>query len=156
MKQKKQRGVSLYLAVVLMTMLLALVLGISTVLFRQLQTIRGLEHSVVALYAADSGMEEVLVDVIGNRQDPIDHYEAILGNGSSYVVDVVCCADCGGYLPPGCGCAWSDAVGSNPCPFGDAGESASCSAYFYCVRSRGFYGPAGDRTKTQRAIQVAL
>jgi hypothetical protein len=102
-----QKGVSLYLAVVLMTMLLALVLGISTILLRQLQSIRGMEDSVVALYAADSGIEQVLVDVIGNRTDPIEHYNNVLSNGASYSVDVVCCQSGSGD------CAWG---GGFDCP----------------------------------------
>ncbi|KPJ55074.1 hypothetical protein AMJ47_02200 [Parcubacteria bacterium DG_72] len=139
------RGVSLYLAVVLMTMLLALVLGISTILFKQLQTIKGMEDSVIALYAADSGIERVLVDVIANRQDPYPQYSDSLGNEASYDVDVVCCQS-------GIGdCVWG---GSFICPL--SSSDPDCLAYFYCVTSRGFYGPPGNRTKTQRAIQVAL
>jgi hypothetical protein len=140
-----QRGVSLYLSVILMTMLLALVLGISTILFRQLQAIRGMEDSVVALYAADSGIEKVLVDVIGNRTDPIEHYQYTLDNGASYDVVVVCCQS------GTASCAWS---GSLTCPL--SSSDPNCIGYFYCVKSRGFFGPAGDRTRTQRAVQVAL
>jgi len=143
--KEKQKGVSLYLAVVLMTMLLALVLGVSTILFRQLQTIRGMEDSVVALYAADSGIERALVDVIANRTDPAESYSAVLDNGASYDVDVVCCQS--GVA----GCAWGAGFS---CPL--SSSDPDCLGYFYCVSSRGFYGPLGNRTKTQRAIQVAL
>lgn len=146
-----QKGVSLYLAVVLMTMLFAMVLGISSILLRQLQSIRGMEDSVVALYAADSGIEQALIDVIANRADPQPAYSGNLGNGASYDVSVVCCQDCGGYNPPACECAWDS---SFVCPL--ATSDPNCPAFFYCVVSRGYFGPAGNRTKTQRAIQVAL
>jgi hypothetical protein len=143
-----QKGVSLYLAVVLMTMLLAMVLGISALLLKQLQTIAGMEDSVVALYAADSGIEKVLIDVIGNRIDPPqDHYSATLDNQASYDVEVVCCQS-------GIGdCAWG---GGFDCPSQISSSDSNCPGYFYCIKSRGYYGPPGNRKKTQRAIQVAL
>lgn len=147
-----KKGVSLYLAVLLMTMLLAMVLGISAILLRQLQTIKGLEDSVTALYAADSGMEQALADVIANRTDPQPGYADTLSNGARYDVEVECCQECGGFNPPVCKCAWNSAA-SNPCPLP---SDADCPGYFYCIKSRGYYGPPGNRTKTQRAIQVAL
>ncbi len=140
-----KKGVSLYLAVVLMTMLLALVLGVSTILLRQLQIIRGMEDSAVALYAADSGIERVLVDIIGTGINPQPSYNAVLANGASYQVDVVCCQSGVGS------CSWG---GGLICPL--ATSDPNCPGYLYCVVSRGFYGPAGDKTRTQRAIQVAL
>jgi hypothetical protein len=139
------RGVSLYLAVVLMTMLLTLVLGVSTILFRQLQTIRGMEDSVVALYAADSGVERVLMDIVASRIDPLDEYADGLDNGASYKVEVVCCQVGVGN------CAWG--AGLN-CPL--ANSDLNCPGYFYCISSKGLYGPPSDLTKTQRSIQVSL
>lgn len=58
----KQKGVSLYLSVVIMVILLAIVLGISTILLGQLKMIRGMENSVIAFYAADTGVERVLYE----------------------------------------------------------------------------------------------
>ena len=139
------KGVSLYLAVILMTMLLALILGVSTALFRQLQTIRGMEDSVVALYAADSGIERVLIDIIANRINPQEDYQLNLDNGASYDVDVVCCERGVGD------CVWT---GVFLCPL--SSSDPNCPGYFYCIISKGFYGPPGNLTKTQRTIQVAL
>ncbi len=129
-----------------MTMLLTLVLGVSTILFRQLQTIRGMEDSVVALYAADSGVERVLMDIVVARTYPLDNYADDLDNGASYDVVVVCCQE-------GIGdCAWDEDL---TCPE-DIPSDSNCPGYFYCVRSRGYYGPPGNLTKTQRSIQVSL
>jgi hypothetical protein len=60
--KKKQRGVSVYLALMIMIILLAIGLGISTIIVSQMKMIKGMEDSVVALYAADSGVEKVLYD----------------------------------------------------------------------------------------------
>jgi len=60
MINNSQKGVSLYLALMIMTVLLALALGISAILFGQIKMIRGMGNSVIAFYAADSGIEMIL------------------------------------------------------------------------------------------------
>ena len=57
-----QKGLSLYLAIVIMSILLAIVLGMSTILFYQLKIVGGMGNSVVAFYAADTGTERALYD----------------------------------------------------------------------------------------------
>jgi len=56
----KNRGVSLYLSIVIITILLAVVLGLSAILAKQIKMIRGMENSVTAFYAAESGIEWIL------------------------------------------------------------------------------------------------
>ena len=76
-----ERGVSLYLALLIMAILLSIGLGVSAILFGQIRTIRGIGDSVVAFYAADTGIEEVLfrgTDVSG-----------ILENGASYGAEIL-------------------------------------------------------------------
>ena len=86
-----QKGLSLYLAVMLTAIILAIVFGITTILLVQLEAIKGMENSVVAFYAADTGIERVLLD----RIDPTVFNECIsesdlcsLDNGSQYYVVV--------------------------------------------------------------------
>jgi len=55
-----------------MIVLLSIVLGLSTILVTQVKIIRGLENSVVAFYAADSGIERVL-DEDENATDTADY-----------------------------------------------------------------------------------
>jgi len=57
-----ERGVSLYLGLMIMTILLAIGLGISTIIVSQMRMIRGMGDSVVAFFAADTGIEKVLYD----------------------------------------------------------------------------------------------
>jgi len=59
---QKSKGVSLYLALMIMAVLLALALGISTILFGQMKMIRGMGDSVSAFYAADTGIERALYE----------------------------------------------------------------------------------------------
>jgi len=62
-KIQKQKGVSLYLALMIMTILLALALGVSTILVSQIKMIREMGNSVIAFYAADTGIEHVMYTI---------------------------------------------------------------------------------------------
>lgn len=56
----KNKGVSLYFGVLITSVLLAIVLGVSVIVFSQIKMIKGMGDSVVALYAADAGSERAL------------------------------------------------------------------------------------------------
>ena len=56
----EQAGVSLIIAFFVMTIILAVVLSITTLLYQEIKMIRNIGNSVVAFYAADSGVEKVL------------------------------------------------------------------------------------------------
>ena len=79
-----QRGVSIYLAVAIMAILMSLAMGISTIFLGQVKVTRGLGYSVIAFYAADAGIEKILL----NRGSPADIPETFLSNGASYRVFV--------------------------------------------------------------------
>ena len=76
-----QSGVSLYLAIIIMSVLLAIVLGLTAILIGQMQMVREIGYSVIALSAADAGIEEVLVD----RTTTSDIAD-VLPNGATYQV----------------------------------------------------------------------
>ena len=57
---KNQKGVSIFLALVVMTVFLAISLGLSVLLLGETRIIRGMGYSVIAFYAADTGVEEML------------------------------------------------------------------------------------------------
>lgn len=57
-----QRGVAIYLAILIMAVLLAIALGITTILIGQIKISREIENSVVAIYAADTGIEHILYE----------------------------------------------------------------------------------------------
>lgn len=54
------KGVSLYFSIAIMAILLAIALGISTILIGQIKVIKGMGDSVAAFYAADTGIERVM------------------------------------------------------------------------------------------------
>ncbi len=93
-----QRGIALYLALIVMFILLGIGLGISTILIGQIKIIRGVGNSVVAFYAADTGVERVLYAI---RKEgycspppllPVQPFiDVALGNGATYTVTITAC-----------------------------------------------------------------
>ena len=126
--RQSQQGISLYLAFMIMTVLLAIALGISAIAFGQIKTIKSMGDSVIALYAADTGTELVLNNINPKDNckfdlDPVpDECKGVLDNGATYSVKV---------------------YESNPPP------SGNCSGQYYCIRAVGIYN------KTKRAIETA-
>lgn len=57
---KGEKGVSLVIAFFIMVIIVAIVLAITTLLYNEIKMIRNIGNSVVAFYAADSGIEKVL------------------------------------------------------------------------------------------------
>jgi len=62
MSNSSQKGLSLYLTVIIISIFLGVVLGMSVILFHQLKLIRGIGNSVIAFFAADTGIERALYD----------------------------------------------------------------------------------------------
>ena len=79
----RERGVSILFAVLIMTTILAIGSGISSILIQQTKIMRDIGYSVIALYAADHGVEEVLL-----MQNPENIPETELSNGAKYEVFV--------------------------------------------------------------------
>jgi len=60
MENNNQKGIAIYLAVLIMTCILAIALGISAIFVTQFKEIGKMGDSVTAFFAADSGIEKVL------------------------------------------------------------------------------------------------
>ncbi|MCD5384944.1 MAG: hypothetical protein LRZ94_01355 [Candidatus Pacebacteria bacterium] len=108
----KRRGSALYFSLIVLTIILGIVLGLSTIIINQIQIIRGMEYSVIAFYAADSANERALNVLFrtGNFQD----FTGSLINNSTYSVQM------GRGLNMG-------------------GPTHSCVEGFYCIRATGDY-----------------
>jgi len=78
----KQQGIAVLFTISILSVILAISLGISTVLVKQIRTITEIGYSAIAFYAADNGIEEVLL-----MTDPVNIPETSL-NGSKYEVSV--------------------------------------------------------------------
>ncbi len=86
-KNKGQKGVALYLSLMTMTILLAMALGMGVILFAQIGMLRGMGNSAIALAAADTGIERVLVD--RTNPSPLNRFSKTLPNGAIYRISVL-------------------------------------------------------------------
>jgi len=105
--KNSQKGISLYLALIVLTLNLSIVLGITIILIENTRISQDLGYSVIAFYAADTGIETVMkVRDNPNISNPIDNpaytgYFDMNNNGtqdfqdSSYEVFVFPAATCG-------------------------------------------------------------
>jgi len=82
--KKQQKGASLYLALMVMTIMLSIALGLGSIFIGQTKMIKQMGNSVIALSAADAGIEAILL----NRSNPVDILETSLSNGATYRVVV--------------------------------------------------------------------
>jgi len=125
-KVKSQRGVSLYFALLIMTILLAIGFGLSTIILSQMKMIRGMGDSVVALHAADTGIEEALYTL----------YKEKAPNCSASALPF----NCSGSVGQASYSVQAIAAGSPGCP--------QPPIEYYCLKSIGNY------KGTKRAIEV--
>ncbi|MEA3292915.1 MAG: hypothetical protein U9P88_00325 [Patescibacteria group bacterium] len=88
---EKSKGVSLYLALIIMAIILGIVLGLNALFISQTKTIRAMGNSVVSFYTADAGIERVMMEVVNNGNplalDGISNPP--LGNSSTYSITVI-------------------------------------------------------------------
>ena len=76
-----EKGISVYFALLIMVILLSAALGLSTILYKQIRMTKGIGDSVIAFYAADTGMERALKEEI--------EVSGTLENGASYQVQKI-------------------------------------------------------------------
>lgn len=114
--ERRQLGVSLFLTIIIMTILLAMVLGLSTIFLGQAVMLREMGYSVIAFYAADAGIEQILM----NRGSPTSNLSGYLDlnnsntrdNDDSFYEVIVTASGSGG---------------------------SGCTAANYCIKSIGTY-----------------
>lgn len=108
--KNREKGVSLIITFFILTIILAVVISISTLLYGQVKITRNIGNSVVAFYAADSGVEKVLY--YDRKQTPADGIR-----GLCYMFDPNNLTACPSNCTPG--------INGNP---GDCVES-DCQGY---------------------------
>lgn len=89
MINNSQKGFTLYFAIIMMSILLAAVFSIGSVVLLQIKTIKGMGDSIIAYYAADTGAEKALFE--GKFIIPPDDtkYSATLNNNASYEATIL-------------------------------------------------------------------
>lgn len=105
-KTEFQSGTSLYLAVIIMVIILAVALGLTAILVSQLKMVKETGYSVIAFYAADAGIEKFLkecymsvpVDLSGSLSNGAQYQVSFLLNGAGgCVADNYCVKSIGTY-----------------------------------------------------------
>ena len=88
MINNSQKGVSLYYAVLIMSISLAVALGVNTVALQSLKITREVKKTPPALYAADTGIERALYELspAGNWNEGSTHNVSL--DGVSYKVTI--------------------------------------------------------------------
>jgi hypothetical protein len=124
----KERGATLYFAILIMSILMAAVFSLGSLVLIQIQTIKGMGNSIIAYYAADTGAERVLDELYGGVF--IDHYGPIDLDGSDYFYEVWVTRPVGGALTA-------------------LPEDIDCTSEYYCIKSVGTYN------NTRRAVEVS-
>ena len=132
---QNQKGVSLYIAFMIMTTLLGIALGTSALLFTQIGILRGMGHAVLAFYATEAGVEraqyidntfcvseEEHAPCLATEFSNIPPQDLILTNGASYIL-------------------LAEDAGTGGCP--------GASGFNYCVKATGSYKDA------RRAVRMA-
>lgn len=86
----KKRGVSLYLIIIIMAVLLAVVFGLSTIIIGGAKIVANVDYGVVAFYAADTGIEKALYNIQTIEDGTnCDGFSGSLGEGNyGYTVTI--------------------------------------------------------------------
>ncbi|MDX1607616.1 MAG: hypothetical protein R3251_00185 [Candidatus Spechtbacterales bacterium] len=66
-KFREQDGITLYMALLMLSVIVSIALGISSLMLRELYTVKDIGSFVVDIYAADAGVERTLYKI---RQTP--------------------------------------------------------------------------------------
>ena len=146
MFNSSQQGVALYLGIIIMTVILAIALGLSVISIGQLKMTQQMGDSVKALYAADSGIEKVLKMSIDDIKalSPNDGFEEAnkFGDSYGYKVKITCCEEGVGE----CKLSTPDF----PCPtnLSSSSECTDAGAFYLCYKSVGTY------KEIKRAIEI--
>jgi Tfp pilus assembly protein PilX len=125
-----QKGVSLLFVVLIMSVILAMGLGISAILVQQIRMMGEIGHSVVSFYAADTGVEAQLHNLYKVASSSQTNLSDSWDN-TSFSTVVKCGKD----------------VSVEDCP--SAFEvDPNCDALNFCLKSIGSY------QKTKRALEI--
>lgn len=147
---KNQKGFSLFITVVFMSIMLSIVIGLNTILFGQLKSLSQAGNSVVAFYAADAGSEYILTTIIGGTNPPnIVPVTSLPGNGSTYQIETKCCSKNSNPLST---CIYDNSDGdtTNDCPASPGVFDTACQGKMYCSKVIGTY------KNTRRVIEVDI
>lgn len=111
LKVWKEEGITVLLAVLLLSAIFAVGAGISILMLREISLTRGSSNFAIAFFAADTGIEKILV----TRSAPVSIPTTFIDNGATYAVVVTP----NGAVKP---------------------DGNHCTANNFCIKSTGEYG----------------
>lgn len=92
----KQKGVSIFLAIVILTSILAIALGVTSIILPQIKTSGNISDSIKAVFAADTGIECSLYNI---RKTPtVCDGVTMMTNNTSFA-SIVASIACPGMTP---------------------------------------------------------
>jgi Tfp pilus assembly protein PilX len=86
--QKVKKGTVLYFSILIMSVLFSIGIGLSLIIFNQIKILRGVGDSVIALKAADTGVERALYALYTEGITLPYSTSSILENGASFIVQI--------------------------------------------------------------------
>lgn len=87
-KKEKQKGIALYMVIMLLSVFVTVVFTLTSVSLSQIKVSWQAGDSVKAFGGADSGIEQALYNIRKLGADGDINTPVILSNGSSYTVDI--------------------------------------------------------------------
>ena len=155
-KNQESKGIALLFIVLITSLILAIGLGLTALLIQGMRIMGEIGYSVVAFYAADSGIEAAVYDLYQHPAPTSTHSNlsdiADLGD-AQYDTQAKCCHFGFGECSFGDPNAPED--GRPPCPLGsenigsnDPNNPDYCKTTKYCLKSRGSY------QRVKRAIEI--
>lgn len=124
MKVEKKNGSAIIMSVIILSIMLAIGLGLSAIMLKEVQFNRTAGFNVPAFFGADSGIEKILtIRNIPRSLCPTASVPCTLSNGVTYWVAV------------------TSKNGTKP-------DGTICASDNYCIESTGYY------KETRRAIEV--
>ena len=128
-KLKEQKGVSLFISIMVLSAIMAIGFGLSSLLIGEIEISRDINNFVPAIYAADSGIERVLYKLRKN-----DDFTSCPNTGACVVISTI---------PLGNGATYSAVVL-------DSGVSWCPVASAICIRG------LGNLADTHRGFEVTF
>lgn len=79
------QGITLLITLVILSALIAAVTGVASIFIREIRISGAVDDSVIAIMAADAGIEKKLYDTRKLGGDPLTVFSAALSNGATYL-----------------------------------------------------------------------
>lgn len=99
MVKDNQKGVSVYITIIMLSILLAVSLGLAGIITGAAKMVGSLSNAVIAFHAADTGIEQALYQIKSSAGATCTNINGTCGTDCSYAVTITktgaTCADAG-------------------------------------------------------------